>query len=117
MQFDSNKQNQSTSATQKGFKFPKWLGIGIFVIFGGYAGIKQFIADSPSGAPETNQSVQNDRLVAGYAKQLADRNNVKIIGQPKYDLKHELQLVLYSTSDDRKIICSLKTVDCFFKQK
>jgi hypothetical protein len=110
-------QNPPGMVAKKKFSFPKWLGIAIFVIYGGYAGIKQFIADSPRNKPTTNQSAQNDGSVKGYATQLADKNRVTIISGPHYDLEHPMKLAFYSTSDRSIIMCSLKHVECFFNPK
>jgi hypothetical protein len=147
MQIDPNKNStvEADSGFQKpasigtsGFRFPKWAGIAVFIIFGGYAGIKQYISDLPRAAPtniitsqKSEESVRSqvptpalvaqdpaaDSSVEQYAKQLADRNRVQISGKPRYNLEHPMQLVLYPTSDGKAIICSLKRVECFSNQK
>jgi hypothetical protein len=129
---------KSASISNQGFRFPKWVWVIVFVIFGGYAGIKQFIADSPKAVPTINHPAQKnedvstpevpkskpavqgaatDSSVKKYAKQLADKNKVTILGEPRYDLENPMQLIFYSTSDGSAIMCSLKRVECFFNSK
>lgn len=147
MQIDPNKNStqdvdahvtKSESISNQRFRFPKWAWVVGFVIFGGYAGIKQFIADSPKMGPTINYPAQKNEDVSTsevlkskpavrgaaisspverYAKQLADKNKVVILGEPRYDLEHPMQLIFYSTSDGSTIMCSLKRVECFFNSK
>jgi hypothetical protein len=134
---DSGFQKPKSIATS-GFRFPKWAIVAGMIIFGGYAGIKQYISDLPRAAPTNISSSQKseesfksqvltpapmardpaaDSTVVQYAKQLADKNKVQISGEPRYNLEHPMQLVLYPTSDGKAIICSIKRVECFSNQK
>lgn len=129
---------KTETINKKGFRFPWWAGVAVFVVFGGYAGIKQFIEDSPKAAPATGAAAKKgeglpipevpksrsvnagsgpDSSVRHYAEQLAVANKVSISGEPRYDLQHPLQLVLYSTSEGSRIACSLKRVECFYSNK
>jgi hypothetical protein len=147
MQIDPNKNpatdldtriKKSQSNSSKGLRFPKWAWFALFIVFGGYAGIKQWIADSPKSLPTASEPAQKfepavryqapmsepvaqssgaDSSVQRYAKQLADRNNVQISGEPRYNLEHPMQLLFYPTSDGSAIMCSLKRVECFFNKK
>ncbi len=127
---DTNvKKPESNSNTR--FRIPMWAGLALLVIVSGYAGIKQYISDLPRAVADSAQKSEDtftkpspaaegsatDSSVQRYAKQLADRNKVVILGEPHYDLEHHMRLAFYSTSDGSTIMCSLKRVECFFNQK
>jgi hypothetical protein len=110
MQIDPEKITKAS----KGFRFPWWAGLIVFIVFGGYAGIKQWNADSPNATPKKSDAEDSVRK---YAQQLADRNKITIVGNPRYDPEHPAKLIYYSTSNDSTIMCSLKNVECFYNPK
>jgi hypothetical protein len=130
--------NQPGYVRQTSMRWPKLAGLAGLAIFGGYLALKQLTPGSPQTwaidsdaarqskdtlkvpGPRTDSTAKGSHQeleVQRYAKQLADRNNVTIVGEPTFHPDHPMQLRLYSTSDGSTIMCSFKRVECFYNKK